>query len=156
MFNYSPLPDPTTQFRLLCFAPSPPTSAVSCQLDTHPIDHGPPHYAISYHYGDPSAVDTVLVNGQEILVNRNCWHALNQVRTQSHAGELFWVDSLCINQSDLKEKSLQVHRIAAIFSGADEVWACFGPASGDSDHLLQKLATFPPEDPTFSGNTSST
>jgi hypothetical protein len=154
MFTYSPLQDPTTQFRLLSFEHSSPAALVSCQLETHPITDSPPYYAISYHYGDPSAVDTVLVNGQETLVNRNCWHALNQVRTQSHAGGLFWVDSLCINQSDLREKSSQVHRIAAIFSGAAEVWACFGPASGDSDFLLQKLSMFPPGDPKFSISTA--
>jgi hypothetical protein len=154
MFTYSRLPDPTKQFRLLSFEPSSPKSTVSCRLETHFITDNPPYYAISYHYGDPSAVSTVLVNGQETQVNRNCWHALNQIRTQSYTSGLFWVDSLCINQSDLKEKSLQVHRIAAIFSGADEVWACFGPASGDSDFLLQKLAMFPPESPTFSINTA--
>jgi hypothetical protein len=56
----------------------------------------------------------------------------------------------------VKEKSLQVHRIVAIFSGAVEVWACFGPASGDSDFLLQKLTTFPVEDPGFNIDTTFT
>lgn len=152
MFTYVALPDPSKQFRLLSFQPSSTDTLVRCHLETYDIADSRPYYAISYHYGDPSAVDTVLVNGQETQVNRNCWHALQQVEAQSHAG-LFWVDSLCINQSDTKEKSLQVHRIAAIFSGAHEVWACFGPASGDSDFLLQRLAKFPPEDPTFTANT---
>ena len=153
MFTYVALPDPSKQFRLLSFEPSSTNTLIDCQLQVHDIADSPPYYAISYHYGDPSAVDTVLVNGQETQVNRNCWHALHQVKAQSRAG-LFWVDSVCINQTDVKEKSLQVHRIAAIFSGAEEVWACFGPASGDSDFLLHKLASFPTEDPTFTANTS--
>lgn len=145
MFTYVALPDPAQQFRLLSFQHCSTDTSIACRLDTHSIDNSPPYYAISYHYGDPSAIDTVLVNRQITQVNRNCWHALKQVRAQSRAG-LFWIGSLCINQSDLQEKSLQVHRIAAIFSGADEVWAFFGPASGDSDFLLKKLASFPPED----------
>jgi hypothetical protein len=152
MFTYIALPDPSKQFRLLSFQPSSTNTLIDCQLDVYDIADSLPYYAISYHYGDPSAVDTILVDGQETQVNRNCWHALNQVRAQSRAGH-FWVDSVCINQSDVKEKSLQVHRIAAIFSGADEVWACFGPASGDSDFLLNKLSSFPAEDPAFTVDT---
>jgi hypothetical protein len=153
MFTYIALPDPSKQFRLLSFQPSSTNTLIDCQLDVYDIADSLPYYAISYHYGDPSAVDTILVDGQETQVNRNCWHALNQVRAQSRAGH-FWVDSVCINQSDVKEKSLQVHRIAAIFSGADEVWACFGPASGDSDFLLDKLSSFPAEDRTLTVNTT--
>jgi len=152
MFTYVALRDPSKQIRLISFQPSSTDTLIDCRLEVHDIADSPPYYAISYHYGDPSAVDTILVNGQETQVNRNCWHALHQVRAQSRAG-LFWVDSVCINQSDVNEKSLQVHRIAAIFSGADEVWACFGPASGDSDFLLHKLASFPAEDPTFTADT---
>jgi hypothetical protein len=154
MFTYIALPDPSKQFRLLSFQPSSNNTLIDCHLEVHDIDDSPPYYAISYHYGDPSAVDTILVNGQETQINRNCWHALNQVRAQSRAG-LFWVDSVCINQSDVKEKSLQVHRIAAIFSGAHEVWACFGPASGDSDFLLHKLARFPEANVAFTAKTPS-
>ena len=152
MFTYVALPDPSKQFRLISFQPSSDDTRIDCQLEVHDIANSPPYYAISYHYGDSSAVDTILVNGQETQVNRNCWHALHQVRAQSRSG-LFWVDSVCINQSDVNEKSLQVHRIAAIFSGAEQVWACFGPASGDSDFLLHKLASFPAEDPTFTTKT---
>ena len=153
MFTYIPLPDPSKQIRLLSFQPSSTNALIDCHLEVHDIANSPPYYAISYHYGDPSAVDAILADGQETQVNRNCLHALNQVRAQSYAG-LFWVDSVCINQSDVKEKSLQVHRIAAIFSGAEEVWACFGPASGDSDFLLHKLASFPAENPTFTADTA--
>ena len=153
MFTYVALPDPSKQFRLISFRSSSTDTLINCQLEVHSIADSPPYYAISYHYGDPSAVDTIMVNGQETQVNRNCWHALNQVKAQSRAG-LFWIDSVCINQSDVTEKSLQVHRIAAIFSGAEEVWACFGPASGDSDFLLHKLASFPAEDPTFTAKTT--
>lgn len=155
MFTHVALPEPPKQFRLLSFQPSSTDTLIDCHLAVYDIADSPPYYAISYHYGDPSAVDTISVNGQETQINRNCWHALNQVRAQSRAG-LFWVDSVCINQSDVKEKSLQVHRIVAIFSGAVEVWACFGPASGDSDFLLQKLTTFPVEDPGFNVDTTFT
>jgi hypothetical protein len=154
MFTHRPLPDPTRQFRLLSFQASPPTVPVTCQLKTYPIAGSPPYYAISYHYGDSSAVETVLVNGQETQVNRNCWLALKQARSQPHVSGLFWVDSLCINQSDLEETAVQVHRIGAIFSGAHMVWASLGPPSSDSDYVLQKLKSFPSEDPTFSDSTT--
>jgi hypothetical protein len=154
MFTHLPLPDPTRQFRLLSFQASSPIAPVTCQLETYPIAESLPYYAISHHYGDPSAVETVLVNGQETQVNRNCWLALKQAKAQPHPNGLFWVDSLCINQSDLKEKAVQVHQIGAIFSGAHMVWASLGPPSSDSDYVLQKLKSFPSEDPTFSDSTT--
>lgn len=104
MFTYIALPDPSKQFRLISLQPSSTDTLINCSLVVHDIADSPRYYAISYHYGDPSAVDTILVNGQETQVNRNCWHALNQVRAQSRSG-LFWVDAVCINQSDVKEKS---------------------------------------------------
>jgi hypothetical protein len=79
MFTYVALPDPSKQFRLLSLQPSSRDTLIDCQLEVHDIADSPPYYAISYHYGDPSAVDTILVNDQEAHINRNAWHALDQL-----------------------------------------------------------------------------
>jgi len=42
-----------------------------------------------------------------------------------------WIDAVCINQDDLDEKTAQVRMMKEIYSGAVEVVAWLGPASGN-------------------------
>ena len=105
----------------------------------------PPYYAISYCWGNPADLDIVLLGGKEMAVTRNCWCSLWQARTQAKPG-LYWIDSICIDQANLQEKATQVHRIAAIFANAIEVWACLGPDSDDSAFLVQSLVGLSPVD----------
>lgn len=141
-FVHDPLPHPAKQLRLLSFEIHPAQGSISCRLGAYSIGDAPPYFAISYCCGDPAATEAILVNGKRKTVNRNCLLVLQQAKAQQRGG-LYWIDSLCINQSDLEEKAVQVHRIAAIFSGASEVWACFGSDDNDSQFLLECLARFP-------------
>ena len=141
------MPEPTKQFRLLSFKTS--SSALSCQLQSFELTNCPKYYALSYVYGDPLLRNPIVVNGEASDLNRNGWHTLQQARSRASTGAYYWLDALCINQTDLREKAIQVHKIADIFTGAAEVWAYLGPEQDDSDFLLQALASFPPEDPSL-------
>lgn len=55
---------------------------------------------------------------------------MQQAREHSQADSFYWLESLCINQIDLDEKAIQIHKIGTIFTGASEVLACLGPESG--------------------------
>lgn len=147
MFVHEPLLESTKQFRLLRFDLSSTATRLSCRLETFDLTACPAYYALSYVYGDPLLRNTLWVNGKETEVNRNGWQVLQQARSRAAAGSYYWLDAICINQSDLAEKALQVHKIADIFSGATEVWACFGPDRDDSDFLFHALTSFPPDDP---------
>lgn len=144
-FEHAPLPEPTKQFRLLSFETS--SSTLSCRLQSFELTDCPKYYALSYVYGDPLLREPILVNGEASDLNRNGWHTLKQAKLRASTGAYYWLDALCINQTDLQEKAIQVHKIADIFTGAAEVWAHFGPEQDDSDFLFQALASFPPEDP---------
>ncbi|KAI4926776.1 hypothetical protein J4E85_007071 [Alternaria conjuncta] len=54
-------------------------------------------------------------------------------------GEYFWIDALCINQSDDVEKSLQVQRMGDIYKNAKEVlvWLGDGKENRIRDLFLQ-------------------
>lgn len=74
---------------------------------------------------------------------QNCWYALWQVREQQTAG-LFFIDAICIHQSDLEEKAAQVRKISTIFKGASLIFACVGPPAYDSDFLFDCLQNLLP------------
>ncbi|KAM0705258.1 hypothetical protein Q7P35_008048 [Cladosporium inversicolor] len=146
MFIHAPLLEPTKQFRLLSFDGSSTATHLRCRLETFELATCPDYHALSYVYGDPLLREPILVNGEISDLNRNGWHALQQARLRASAGAYYWLDALCINQTDLPEKAVQVYKIAEIFTGATEVWAHFGLEQDDSDFLFQALASFPPED----------
>jgi hypothetical protein len=84
-----------------------------------PLPKAPPYIALSYHWGDPAITADIEVNGIKHRVTVNLEAALRRLR----AAEVYtiWADALCINQTDTKEKSLQVPRIGTIFRKASEV-----------------------------------
>ncbi|KAF2171698.1 hypothetical protein M409DRAFT_17935 [Zasmidium cellare ATCC 36951] len=94
-----------------------------------------PHFqAISYTWGDPHDQRQILVNGNPVLVRKNCHYALWQARLH-HEGHI-WIDSVCINQEDPQEKGSQVSIMARIFASATKTVACIGPQTDHSRFLF--------------------
>jgi hypothetical protein len=53
----------------------------------------------------------------------------------------FWIDAVCINQSNDKEKGCQVGRMADIYQQACNVIVWLGPADNSSDVAMDCLNT---------------
>ena len=129
LYSVVPLASPEKQIRLLRIQPGNPEDAMVCSLEAHDLDeNGLEYIAISYTWGD--AIPTVLVkiNGLDIAIQLNCWHALWQMRLHSRTGHI-WIDSICIAQANDREKSTQVARMSDIFQSAKFVAACLGQGS---------------------------
>lgn len=86
---------------------------------------------------------------REMFVNKNLFSALRQFRSPN-ASRMLWIDLLCINQTDLKERTLQVALMGDIFAKADSVCVWLGESDSDlhrdyqvigsvSDHYQQVL-----------------
>ncbi|KAK3706288.1 hypothetical protein LTR37_012803 [Vermiconidia calcicola] len=97
------------------------------------LEDAPPYGAISYTWGSPERSMSIEINGKMTHVSVGCWYALFQVRYRcrddfdwSYAPEDFWIDALCIDQSNLDEKSHQVALMTEIYSRAERVLACTG------------------------------
>ncbi|KAM5527940.1 hypothetical protein FOXYSP1_19814 [Fusarium oxysporum f. sp. phaseoli] len=87
------------------------------------------YYALSYCAGDPTATKTISVNGVRCNIFANLHRALVLARRywnrSSRQGPiLLWVDQLCINQHDLKERSHQVGFMREIYHRAECTLAC--------------------------------
>ena len=121
-----PLTDATKQIRLLRFTPINDEDTISCQMSVHDLQHSEDRYiAISYPWGSPSKLKNILINGYRIQVRFNCWQALWQVRRYS-TEYLYWIDSVCIDQTNNAERNAQVAIMGSIYSRADHVAACVG------------------------------
>jgi hypothetical protein len=80
--------------------------------------------ALSYTWGDGSLTGNVLCNGVEMPISDNLSQALRALRQAEP--RYLWVDAMCINQADDKEKSEQVSNILQIFERAATVIGWLG------------------------------
>jgi hypothetical protein len=80
-----------------------------------------------------------MVDDQIMLVTESLHQALMRLRHDPSINFL-WVDALCINQADDKEKSQQVQRMRSIYKAAKMVYAWLGPATLESEQLMLDLS----------------
>lgn len=139
---YASLQGVGRQFRLLVLEPAPDRlDLLRCQLNQVSFDAGDLEYiALSYTWGVELATTPILINGVETWVTLNLEAALRHIRKSSCA-VILWVDALCIDQKNNREKSHQVQMMREIYSGAKLVIAWLGSASEDSDLVMEILGT---------------
>jgi hypothetical protein len=97
--------------------------------------------SLSYVWGDQSDTRIILVNNKQVNITANLESALRQFRSEGLFVNRFWlwVDALCINQSDLKERAKEVQRMKDIYGASWTVIAWLGETSESSDAGLQLL-----------------
>ncbi|KXT08596.1 hypothetical protein AC579_6107 [Pseudocercospora musae] len=135
-FIHAPLPHAAKYIRLLRARSAHDANILAFQLTEHSVGNLPPYIAISYVWGSSSEPHTIIINDYCFTVGINAREALQQ--TCRHDLEWYmWMDSICINQKDLQEKSLQVGMMAEIYHAASLVYACIGPAEDGIEQLLE-------------------
>lgn len=142
-FKHDPLPDTARYIRLLQVLDNnySMTIKIRCVMTTWSITNAPPYHAISYTWGDPRSNTNILVNNQAMSVRTNCEFVLKQAYSYQK-GHYYWVDSICVNQEDGKEKGMQVSIMDSIYKKAAHMLACVGNHADDSRFLFQMLEQF--------------
>lgn len=108
-------------------------SNIHCSFSIVSLDDDPQYDALSYVWGDASEVCHIILDGMTIPVTANLYEALSQVR---HNTTTLWVDALCINQSDLPERSQQVSLMHRIYTQASSVLISLGQTYNGSDAVI--------------------
>lgn len=107
---------------------------ISCELETISLINPGLYTALSYCWGDPKITAPIIVNGAQIQVTVNLRNALLQLKARGTTS--VWIDALCINQTDVQERSLQVRNMQQIYSKAAEVLCYIGEASMHSGTIV--------------------
>lgn len=119
--------------RILNLYPGPMGDSLQGEL----IDHQDESYeALSYHWGEMSGpIPPLRIHEKgdvrQIQLTGNLESALRHLRFENSARRL-WVDAICINQEDQKEKSFQIPFMGQIYSRAKNVCVWLGDPSPDS------------------------
>lgn len=133
MFRHEPLVDSKACIRLLRLKAGTELGDMVFELRTWQTNEAPSYNAISYTWGE-NVTRTIQVNGQILEIRRNCHEALRQAISYDPKVRL-WIDSICIDQENIIEKSQQVQNMYNIFRNAANVLACIGGHADGSEQL---------------------
>lgn len=102
----------------------------------------PEYEALSYAWGsmaDPYFIYIQEAEGESALaITQNLAEALHYLRYEDRS-RVLWIDAICVDQSDIKERGHQVLRMADIYSLASRVLIWLGPEHDDSTLAIQEL-----------------
>lgn len=106
-------------------------------------DPSPQRYvALSYVWGDTRRTTLIEVNGVLVRVTENLEAALQALRRKRllSQGYAVWVDALCINQDDLRERSEEVCRMRKIYKSASSIVSWLGEdKNGDGEQSFRMV-----------------
>ena len=128
-YQHEPLESPERQIRLLSVLPSPSGVQARYELKTYILGgHKTPHfYALSYEWGPEHPQQEVFIDDKVFLIRSNLKDCLDRFGS---AWEGFhravWIDAICIDQKNRRERNLQVQIMGEIYSSATLVLAWFG------------------------------
>jgi hypothetical protein len=130
-------------FRLLELLPGSGNDPICCLLKHAVLSDAPEFEAMSYAWGDASDTLEIECEGVSFMVTRNLHALLSNIRHEDTARTL-WVDAICIDQTNLAERSSQVQIMDRIYSTATLVLAWLGEAADGSDEAIEMIHTWRP------------
>jgi hypothetical protein len=126
-YQYQPLNEPNNIRLLELENGSGPT--IACRLLHVNLNNLPKYDALSYTWGDNHLSNSILCEGRTLHVTKNLFQALSHLRKSAFriwSRHFFWIDAICINQTNLPERNAQVRLMADIYCKASKVIVWLG------------------------------
>lgn len=142
LYQTLPLPPDSKYIRLLDLDSSsdPTHTFLSGTLRVVSLDDCSSFAALSYVCGKyTSPAHTIICNGCSHEITSNCHGALMSLR-QLYSPLTIWVDSICIDQKNITEKSEQIQLMEYIYARATAVLIWLGPGSAESEQVMETLS----------------
>jgi hypothetical protein len=140
-YHYSHLSP--SSIRLLRLLPSGDNlEHLRCELFEYPLQHSDksshPYEALSYVWGSEDKPKSITVNDQNLHITQNLYTVL--LRLQDHlCSRVIWIDAICIDQANKKEKEDQIPLIVEIYAKARRVVVWLGEAEDEGDRALEEI-----------------
>ncbi|KAH3956880.1 hypothetical protein HBH64_240440 [Parastagonospora nodorum] len=117
----------TDSIRLVELLPGDVGSPLACNIVDARKNNEPKYEALSYAWGEPTMSHTVreLASQATLHITSNLSQALHAIRYEN-TPRVIWIDAICINQSDLREKGHQVALMGQIYRDAQRVVVWLG------------------------------
>jgi Heterokaryon incompatibility protein (HET) len=142
-YRYLPLNEEASQIRLLTLLPGKFSAKIHIRFDIKQltIDDCPSYEALSYVWGPTQDLVDIFIGSSTrytLAITQNLARALPYLR-YADKERVLWIDAICINQNDLKERGQQVKRMASIYKMARRVVVWLGEEEDNSTMALRTL-----------------
>lgn len=107
---------------------------VQCILQHHSHAACPLYKALSYTWGKPYPTKDILIDGARFSVREILWHFFRTVA--GDVNEFFWIDQICVDQQNIKERNHQVEFMGDIYHQASEAVIWLGAAEKGSADVM--------------------
>ncbi|KAL8889084.1 MAG: hypothetical protein Q9215_003583 [Flavoplaca cf. flavocitrina] len=154
-YSFTPLNEEAGEIRLLELLPGPFNAPICITLKITVLSRQkiPKFKALSYAWGnaqDRVRIHVVAGRGVQgvksaaLNITRSLAEALRHLR-QKRQSMVFWIDQICVDQTNLEERGNQVLRMPDIFTLAKGVVVWLGPKSDDSEVAIEILNKIGPD-----------
>jgi ankyrin repeat protein len=140
-FRYEPIELEGPAFRLMRLLKGNSVESIQCELFDAwlpPVGGGMPYEALSYTWGGTEKPMTIEIGGGEMNITRNLHLALQHLRLED-SDRILWIDAICINQDNIKERGHQVRQMADIYKKAEGVVIWLGNSTDEIDLLMKSM-----------------
>lgn len=103
----------------------------------HEIE-GVPYEALSYHWNGSTKGAEITLDGCKAKITDNLYKALQHLRLEDR-DRILWVDAICIDQEDEKERGHQVGQMRSVYKSAEQVIVWLGTSTDDIILLMDKM-----------------
>lgn len=112
-----------------------------------PVENAPRYIVLSYEWGPVSTYSEMVeheldmtINGFEVMLRPNLLQMLRLVRSRVEESQpAVWVDAICIDQSNLREKNHQISMMAQIYADASNVIVKLNDTAGTAEQGIEYL-----------------
>ncbi|RKL09596.1 hypothetical protein BFJ68_g9020 [Fusarium oxysporum] len=139
-FQYEPFDLESAGYRLVLLEKGV-QSQLRCQLWQAYLNDIIPYEALSYSWGSQSTPHEIIVDEKTLSITESLYEALWHLRRPDE-DRMLWVDALCIDQNNIKERGHQVNRMGEIYGKADKVIIWLGYLSGNAAKLKSAITLF--------------
>jgi hypothetical protein len=131
-YKYSPFEGSrVNEIRLLRVHPATDIDdPIICDLWIVSLSSKHEYAALSYTWGQPLFDHQITCDGKKLMITGSLHWALRRFRATGW--QMLWADQICIDQSNLDERSQQVLLMKAIYEKALTVFVYLGEGSPDS------------------------
>ena len=141
MYQYKPFEHPNG-YRYVLLLPGQCSEEIECFMaNDGNLDNPSTYCAVSYSWGSEETPKTIKINGDSFPVTENLHCCLVNLRRPNGALPL-WIDAICINQKNIKEKNVQVPKMTQIYEKARQILVWLGPEDQTAIAAIEIIRLF--------------
>ncbi|QDS74168.1 hypothetical protein FKW77_001761 [Venturia effusa] len=112
------------------------TSGIHGELFDAWLDGGIPYEALSYTWGSSEKFSHIILNGCRMDITKNLWVILNDLESWE-TDRILWIDAICIDQGNHKERGHQIDQMGKIYRQAEEVIIWLGHSTVETNIAME-------------------